>query len=206
MPFREHFVLCPPLFFALVFLIGCGGGSKAPPVLQSISVAPTNTTVAPAASQRFTATGSFSDGTSKDLTNAVSWSSSHQSVATISSQGVASADGDGTTNITAASSAVAGSTLLIVQSGTPDPLGTASAQTVTCPPGGVAGTTCYSLTVSCPGIALPRRAYGGAGIPQSDPTRRTAGRGGARHHRYSPDRVGSGKAASRAGTGSRCVG
>src|SRR5882762_1235203 len=39
----------------------------------------------------------------------------------------------------------------------------------------------------------PRRAYGGAGIPQSDRTRRTVGRGRARRHRRIPDRVGSGK-------------
>jgi hypothetical protein len=51
----------------------------------------------------------------------------------------------------------------------------------------------------------PRRAYGGAGIPQSDPTRRTVGRGCARHHRRSPDRVGSGEVGG-AGIGSRCVG
>src|ERR1700730_11107953 len=49
-------------------------------------------------------------------------------------------------------------------------------------------------------------AYGGAGIPQSDPTRRTAGRGGARHHRCSPDRVGSGKAVRRTAIRSQCVG
>jgi hypothetical protein len=51
----------------------------------------------------------------------------------------------------------------------------------------------------------PRRAYGDAGTPQSDPTRRTVGRGCARHHRYSPDRVGSGEVCG-AGIGSRCVG
>jgi hypothetical protein len=50
------------------------------------------------------------------------------------------------------------------------------------------------------------RAYGGAGIPQSDTTRRTAGRGGARHHRCSPDRVGSGKAVRRTAIRSQCGG
>jgi hypothetical protein len=51
----------------------------------------------------------------------------------------------------------------------------------------------------------PRRAYGDAGIPQSDPSRRTVGRGSARHHRRSPDRAGSGEV-SGASIGSRCVG
>jgi hypothetical protein len=50
-----------------------------------------------------------------------------------------------------------------------------------------------------------RRAYGGAGIPQSDPTHRTGRIGCARHHRYSLDRAGSGEAGE-AGFGSRCVG
>ncbi len=35
-----------------------------------------------------------------------------------------------------------------------DPLGSASGRTIPCPPGGVGGnTTCYSLNISCPGIA-----------------------------------------------------
>src|SRR5262249_15445748 len=101
----------------------------------------------------FTASGNFSDGSTQDLTKNVVWSSSHQSVATISSAGVALATGDGTTNIVAVSSGVTGSTMLIVQGGNPDPLGTATAHTITCSSGGVTGTTCYSVAVSCPNIA-----------------------------------------------------
>ena len=34
-----------------------------------------------------------------------------------------------------------------------DPLGTATGTPVTCPPGGVAGNACYTLTISCPNVA-----------------------------------------------------
>jgi Bacterial Ig-like domain (group 2) len=153
MPSRGYMALCALPFLLLAFAAGCGGSGNPSVVLQSITVAPTNTTVAPGSSRPFAASGHFSDGSTEDLTTTVSWSSSHVSVATIDSAGVALAAGDGTTNIVAASSGVAGSTMLIVQSGTPDPLGIATAQTITCPAGGVTGTTCYSVTVACPNIA-----------------------------------------------------
>ncbi len=97
--------------------------------------------------------GNYSDGSTQDLTGTVTWSSSHPSVAGIDSAGLATAVGDGTTNITAANDSLNGSTMLIVQSGTPDPLGTATASQTTCTAGGVTATTCYSLAISCPGVA-----------------------------------------------------
>jgi hypothetical protein len=59
---------------------------------------------------------------------------------------------------------------------------------------------------SAVGELCPRRAYGGTGIPQSDPTRRTAGRGCVRYHWCSPDRAGPGKAVRRTAMRSQCVG
>ena len=139
---------------AMAALIACGGGSVPPsPTLQTVTVTAPNKTISPGSSETFTATGKFSDGSSKDLTGSASWSASHASVASISAGGVATGIGDGTTNITAISSGVTGSTMLIVQSKNPDPLGTVAAQSETCAPGGVSGTACYSLTISCPGIA-----------------------------------------------------
>jgi hypothetical protein len=51
-----------------------------------------------------------------------------------------------------------------------------------------------------------RRCYGGDGLLEGGLSRRRVGRGGACHHRCSPNRAGSGKAVSRAGIGSRCLG
>lgn len=138
---------------ALVASTACGGGGSSSPTLQDITVTPADKTIAPGSSEPFSATGHFSDGSSRNLSGSLTWSASHASVATVSGSGVAMAVADGTTSITATSSGVTGSTLLIVQSGTPDPLGSVAAQSEACAPGGVTGTACYSLSVSCLGIS-----------------------------------------------------
>src|SRR5215208_3371245 len=56
----------------------------APVVLESIDVTPINPSLQTGLTQQFTATGAFSDGSTQDLTAAATWSSSNQSVATIS--------------------------------------------------------------------------------------------------------------------------
>jgi hypothetical protein len=51
--------------------------------LVSIAITPVNPSVTLGSMQQFTATGSFDDGTSQDITNTTHWSSSSASVATI---------------------------------------------------------------------------------------------------------------------------
>src|SRR5205823_4688974 len=74
-----------------------------PAVLVSIAVTPANPSIAKGTTQQFTATGTYSDGSTQDLTNAVSWSSSNLSVATITSGGLASGVAQGTSQISASS-------------------------------------------------------------------------------------------------------
>jgi trimeric autotransporter adhesin len=57
--------------------------------LVSISVTPTGATINPGQSQQFTATGLLQSGNTVDLTNAVTWTSSNTSVATIDGYGLA---------------------------------------------------------------------------------------------------------------------
>lgn len=52
--------------------------------LNALSITPTNPTRAPGTTQRFIATGGFSDGTTQDVSSLVSWTSSSVNVATIS--------------------------------------------------------------------------------------------------------------------------
>jgi hypothetical protein len=85
-------------------------------VLQSITVTPSVPFVAKGQTQQFVATGTYSDGSTQYLTSAVSWSSSSPGVATISSGGLATSTGVGTTTIAASSGAVTGSTTLTVTS------------------------------------------------------------------------------------------
>jgi hypothetical protein len=64
--------------------------------------------------QQFKATGVFSDGSMQDLTASVTWSSSDKNVATISTGGLATTVGTGSSTIQAKSGTVPGSTLLTV--------------------------------------------------------------------------------------------
>jgi hypothetical protein len=74
--------------------------------LVSIGVTPTNPSIAKGTRQQFTATGIYTDNSIKDLTAAVTWSSSDTTVAAVSnaagSQGLATAVGSGSTFISAA--------------------------------------------------------------------------------------------------------
>ena len=84
------------------------------PQLQSITVTPTNPSIAVGGHQQFTATGNYSDGSHQDLTGSATWSSSNQSVATINSTGYATGVSAGTTTIKAASGNISGTTTLTV--------------------------------------------------------------------------------------------
>jgi concanavalin A-like lectin/glucanase superfamily protein/Big-like domain-containing protein/ASPM-SPD-2-Hydin domain-containing protein len=84
------------------------------PSVTSIAVVPDNPSVPLGANQQFTAELSYSDGSTKETTNLVSWSSSSTAVATVSSTGVTSALAAGSTTITATAESVTGSTTLSV--------------------------------------------------------------------------------------------
>ena len=91
------------------------------PVLVSIAVTPGNASIAVGTKQQFTATGTYSDASTQNLTSTAAWSSSAPSVATISdasgSQGLATTAGLGTTTMQATSGAISGSTTLTVTAG-----------------------------------------------------------------------------------------
>ena len=84
-------------------------------VLQSIAVTPANSSTSVGTSVQFNATGTYSDGSTKDITSSVNWTSSNTAVATIdSTSGLATATGEGTTTIQAASGTISGTTSLTV--------------------------------------------------------------------------------------------
>src|SRR5207249_12326751 len=56
-------------------------------ILSTITVTPTAPSVANGTTRQFTATGTYSDFTTQDLTTQVTWSSSSPAVATISNAG-----------------------------------------------------------------------------------------------------------------------
>ena len=109
------------ILFTAVVLVGCGGGDNASPspptpaqkTLSSIAVTPASPTVPLGLTQQLKATGTFSDGSTADLTTTVGWSSSNPSFATVNATtGLATSVSLGSTVITATSGSVSGTTTL----------------------------------------------------------------------------------------------
>ena len=83
-------------------------------MLVSIAVTPANQSVKVGTSVQYVATGTYSDGSTQNLTTSVTWTSSNSGVATITSGGVASTLKVGGATITATSGGIVGSTSLNV--------------------------------------------------------------------------------------------
>jgi len=89
------------------------------PVVTSITVAPTNASMAVSSTLQFKATAGYSDGSIKTVTSSATWSSSDSTVASIqtagqASPGLASGAAPGNVNITATFSGVSAVTILNV--------------------------------------------------------------------------------------------
>lgn len=77
------------------------------PMLTSIAVEPAlPDNLAVGATQQFTATGTYSDNSTADITSEVTWASSDEAVATIDAAGLATGVAEGTADITASLSGV----------------------------------------------------------------------------------------------------
>lgn len=117
---RTALLLWTVILSFFVALQGCSSGGDSDSgtttaTLQSITITPSNPTIAVGATQQFTATGSYSDGASSDITATVSWISNAQAVASVNaSGGLATGIVAGTATITATSGAISGSTTLAV--------------------------------------------------------------------------------------------
>jgi len=108
---------------ALLMLGGCSKSHKtdttiAEPVLQRIEVDPPAPNVPAGSSADLAATGVYTDGTTRDLTGDVAWSSNDGSVLTISADGTATGVAPGSSTITATLTDVQGATQLHVNNAT----------------------------------------------------------------------------------------
>lgn len=134
-------VLCLMLAISLAACGGGGGGGgTTAATLASIAVTPANPSVTTGTTQQFTATGTYSDNSIKNITAAVTWGSSDTSKATINASGLATAVAAGSTTVTATSGSISGTTTLTVTSAT---------TSITLPKTGQ--TTCYDHV----GVAIP---------------------------------------------------
>src|ERR1700694_5414041 len=106
----RYFIRAIVVLSALFFLISCGGGGTYPaqnPTLQSIALSPQNGAVAVGLTQQYTATGTYSDGSSRMLSaSTLTWSTSDAAVAAVNSAGLVTTLKQGTVTISAATGAV----------------------------------------------------------------------------------------------------
>ena len=88
-----------------------------PATVASIAVSPVNPSIAGGTSQQFTATATYTDSSTQDVTGTVSWSSSNPGIASIASTGLAAGRTSGTTTIAAQMNGISGQTTLTVTGG-----------------------------------------------------------------------------------------
>ena len=85
------------------------------PQLTSIDISPAKPVVPLGSRQSLIATGTFTDGSNKDITRTVTWTVDNSDVATVSSAGIATAKKVGTTPVRSTLQGVSGAALLTVQ-------------------------------------------------------------------------------------------
>jgi len=93
----------------MAFAVGCNG-FFVNPNLQTIVITPPTPSLPATQALQLTATGIYDDGSNKNLTGKVTWSTGASNVVTVSSGGLMTAVNAGTTTITASQAIVSGST------------------------------------------------------------------------------------------------
>ena len=137
-------------------------GRSTVPTLQSLTIGPLSPSIFVGSTLQFTATGHYSDGSTRDLSSAAAWTSSRLAVATITSPGgLATGLAKGSTTIRAATEGLSASTALTISAVTLQSI------TVTPATGTIQGekrsnsgqpeTTATAVRVTSPAPSLGRR-------------------------------------------------
>jgi uncharacterized protein YjdB len=107
------------VLFCLITMItacstGGAGGTQHPAqvTLASMQVSPSTISIGIGSTQQFTATGHYSDSTSKDITSSAQWISSDSSLANVNSSGMVVGSKAGTVTVTATSGTLQSSATL----------------------------------------------------------------------------------------------
>jgi hypothetical protein len=123
---RRRWLLSIPVSLFLLSLViantGCSNGNAippTPPTLKSVSVAPSSASVAVGAKQQFTATATYSDGTTANVSSKASWTVAIPAAATINSSGLATGVTAVSTTLTASLSGISGFASLNVTAAAP---------------------------------------------------------------------------------------
>ena len=118
---------------------------SAAPMLQSISISAPASSIATGGSDQFSAIGTYTNGSTQNLTSSVAWSSSNLASASISSTGLAAGVAPGGSNISAALNGVASNVFALTVTGTS---ATLQAITITTPNSSLATGSSETLTAT----------------------------------------------------------
>jgi hypothetical protein len=111
----------PPASIGVTISASSGGATRTATLnvtnatIRNIEVTPSATTLGSGTTQAFKAVGTFSDGSSQDVTSVSQWTSSATGVATVNQSGVATGASPGQTNVTATFNGVSNTAVLTVQ-------------------------------------------------------------------------------------------
>ena len=111
--------------FAALFLLALAAGCRGffvNPTLTSLAVSPTSASLIEGHTQQINATGTYDDGSTKDLTGSATWTTSDSTVATVSKGGLVTAAATiasppGTATITATSGTLTATSTITVNTG-----------------------------------------------------------------------------------------
>ena len=92
--------------FVTLMVTSCGQFFPSSSTIVSITLSPASAQILPTGTQQYTATETFGDNSTRDVSSQVTWVSSATNIAPISTAGLATAVALGTTNITAKSGSV----------------------------------------------------------------------------------------------------
>jgi uncharacterized protein YjdB len=106
------------LVLVLTLMNGCGEFFRGSNDLIGLTISPTNTSIQPGNTEQFSATGTFGDNSTGDVTATVNWKSSNPALATIDSTGLATGISYGKVTISASSQGYTAKSALSVSSQT----------------------------------------------------------------------------------------
>ena len=107
--FRPILLVASSLAFLLT-IAGCGQFFPGANTITALQIAPQNAVVQPGVTQQYTATATYGDNTTADVSSSVTWSSLNTTVATIDSTGLLTGVSLGVATVQAKSGSVIGST------------------------------------------------------------------------------------------------
>ena len=145
-----------------------------PPNLTSLSVSPSGSDIVAGTSEQLTATGSYSDSATENLSSVVNWSSSNTAAATVVPGGVVTGVAKGSSVLTASTGSVSNSATVTVVSQLaidttslpPVVLGTSYSQTLAA----VGGTGAYTWSLTSGDSLPPGLHLSSAGVISGMPT------------------------------------